>query len=436
LCAIEPALDPDPQSPPAPSDGISPAAPYDWQALVAHARAVEATQSTDIAFDRFKMHGQEFMAVVEKGRPVGICARREIGMLLGGRYGYALHARKPVRSCMSPGLLCIHVGMAVDPALAAVFSRDPGAFYDDVVLVDGDGAFVGLIPVHALVRLQTTLREAHVRELQAQRREIAARNEEMETDLALAREMQLALLPRQFPAFPPGVETACSTLRFAHGYLPSQGVSGDFFYVLPLDHRRAAMFICDVMGHGVRSALVTAMLRVLAQEAATATASTGLMLERVNRGLMEIIPSETGMIFVTAAFGVIDVEERTVEWSSAGHPAPVLLRRASGTAELLKLPRGDFNPALGIFPQATFHTYRQALDPGDVLLFYTDGLFEVEDASGEQLGLDGLLTDVQGLAGAPVRDLVSGILDGVRNYGTHGFEDDVCLLAAGLDANR
>jgi phosphoserine phosphatase RsbU/P len=244
------------------------------------------------------------------------------------------------------------------------------------------------------------------------------------------------LLPRQFPAFPPGVEAACSTLRFAHGYLPSQGVSGDFFHVLPLDSQRAAMFICDVMGHGVRSALVTAMLRVLAQEAATTSPSTGLMLERVNRGLMEIIPSETGMVFVTAAYAIVDVQERTVEWSSAGHPAPVLLRRASSTTELLKLPRGDFNPALGIFPHATFHTYRQALDPADVLLFYTDGLFEVEDVSGEQLGLDGLLADVQALAGAPLCDLVDGILSCVRSYSAHGFEDDVCLLAAELDAAR
>jgi serine phosphatase RsbU (regulator of sigma subunit) len=430
---IHTTLEPDPQ-PSAPSAAAPQAAPYDWRTLVAHAQSVEATEPTDTAFDRFKKHGQEFMAVIEKGRPVGICARREIGMLLGGRYGYALHARKPVRSCMSPGLLCIEEGMAVDPALAAVFSREATAFYDDVALVDGEGAFVGLIPVHALVRLQTTLREAHVRELQAQRREIAARNDEMETDLALAREMQLALLPRQFPAFPPGAETKCSTLRFAHGYLPSQGVSGDFFYVLPLDHRRAAMFICDVMGHGVRSALVTAMLRVLAQEAAMTSMNTGLMLERVNRGLMEIIPHETGMMFVTAAYAIVDVAERTMEWSSAGHPAPVLLRRGAGMAELLKLPRGDFNPALGIFPNATYHTYRRALDPADVLFFFTDGLFEVEDAEGEQLGLDGLLADVQALAGAPLSELVGSILSCVRSYSTRGFEDDVCLLAAELDA--
>lgn len=427
-------MEPDPQPPSTSGPASSSTDNFDWQTLVAHAEAVQATEPTETAFDRFKSHGQEFMAVLDGRRAVGICARREIGMLLGGRYGYALHARKPVRACMAPGLLCMEIGTPVDAGLGAVFSRDPAAFYDDVALVDLAGLFLGLIPVHALVRLQTSLREAHVRELQVQRREIAARNEEMETDLALAREMQLALLPRQFPAFPPGVEAAASALNFAHGYLPSTSVSGDFFHVLPLDANRAGLFICDVMGHGVRSALVTAMLRVLVQEAATASAEPGAMLARVNRGLMEIIPSETGLMFVTAAYAIIDVERRLVQWGSAGHPAPVLLCRESGAAEFLALPRGDFNPALGIFPQAAFHTYERSLQAADVLLFYTDGLFEVEDAAGDQLGLEGLLADVQALAGAPLQELVHGVLAEVRSYSARGFEDDVCLLAAEFES--
>ncbi len=426
-------LEPEPP-PPSPTGAAAPSTEsFDWQTLVAHAEAVQATESTETAFDQFKRHGQEFMAVVDGQRPVGICARREIGMLLGGRYGYALHARKPVRACTAAALLCIEVGMAVDTALGAVFSREPASFYDDVVLVDKAGLFVGLIPVHALVRLQTALREAHVRELQAQRREIAARNEEMETDLSLAREMQLALLPRQFASFPPELEGTACALHFAHGYLPSTSVSGDFFQVLPLDAHRVGLFICDVMGHGVRSALVTAMLRVLVQEAASANADPGAMLARVNRGLMEIIPSETGLMFVTAAYAIVDVQRQNVNWASAGHPAPVLLHRSSETAELLALPRGDFNPALGIFPQATFHIYERALQASDVLLFYTDGLFEVEDSAGEQLGLDGLLADMQALAGAPLQELVNGVLSEVRSYSVRGFEDDVCLLAAELE---
>jgi len=253
---------------------------------------------------------------------VGICARREIGMLLGGRYGYALFARKPVRAHLAPSSLSVSVEMSVDEVLRAVFSRAPAQFYDDVILVDGAGLYLGLIHVHELVRLQTSLLQAHVAQLQIQRREIAEKNEQMEMDLALAREMQLTLLPRVFPAFPPEAGPEASRLHFAHLYLPSTAVSGDLFHVLPLGETQAGIFICDVMGHGVRSALITAMMRVLVQEACTHGDTPGALLSRVNRGLIEIIPAEKGVMFVTAAYAVFDIDRRTVRYASAGHPAP------------------------------------------------------------------------------------------------------------------
>jgi hypothetical protein len=173
----------------------------DWRTLIGHSEAVQATEPTDNAFERFRDHQKEYMAVLEGQVPVGICARREIGMLLGGRYGYALFARKPVKAHMAPSSLSVSVEMSVVEVLHAVFSRATGEYYDDVILVDGAGLYLGLIHVHQLVRLQTSLLEAHVHQLQIQRREIAEKNEQMETDLALAREMQLTLLPWYFPCF-------------------------------------------------------------------------------------------------------------------------------------------------------------------------------------------------------------------------------------------
>src|SRR5262249_45248122 len=157
-----------------------------------------------------------------------------------------------------------------------------------------------------------------------------------------------------------------STLRFAHHYLPSTAVSGDLFHVLPLDEQRAGVFICDVMGHGVRSALITAMMRVLVQEACTHSSSPAEVLARVNRGLIEIIATETGVMFVTAAYAVFDTERRLVRYASAGHPAPLHLARAKGTVDLLAPPRADFNPALGIFPHVNFGNYECPLEGGDV----------------------------------------------------------------------
>lgn len=411
------------------ADGI-----VDWRALLSHSEAVQATEPTDTAFERFRDHKQEYMAVLEDRRPTGICARREIGMLLGGRYGYALFARKPVSAHMAPTSLSVSVDMSVDTVLRAVFSRAAAEFYDDVLLVDTEGFFLGLIHVHTLVRLQTSLLEAHVEQLQIQRREIADKNEQMEADLALAREMQLTLLPRQFPAFPPTAGRDASSLRFAHRYIPSTAVSGDLFHVLPLDDHRAGVFICDVMGHGVRSALITAMMRVLLQEACAHTFEPGEVLARVNRGLIEIIPSETGVMFVTAAYAIFDAQRRTVRYASAGHPAPLHVARGPQTVELLALTRSDFNPALGIFPQVTFHDYERVLVDDDIVLFYTDGLFEVEDGNGTQLSIEGLATFAHSLTPAPLAGLVNGIISSVQSYAAGGFDDDVCLLAVEMPA--
>ena len=81
----------------------------------------------------------------------------------------------------------------------------------------------------------------------------------------MAREIQLAMLPQQYPSFPLGVQPSESLLQFRHRYHPTGQVGGDFFNVLPLAPTKAGLFICDVMGHGVRSALVTAMVRALVE---------------------------------------------------------------------------------------------------------------------------------------------------------------------------
>jgi serine phosphatase RsbU (regulator of sigma subunit) len=211
-------------------------------------------------------------------------------------------------------------------------------------------------------------------------------------------------------------------------------VSGDLFHVLPLDDHRAGVFICDVMGHGVRSALITAMMRVLVQEACARASDPSEILARVNRGLIEIIPTETGVMFVTAAYAVFDAEARIVRYASAGHPAPLHIARDSQQVEMLAIPRGDFNPALGIFPQVSFRDYERALADGDVVLFYTDGLFEVEDVNGTQLGMDGLAAFTRTFADQPVTAVVNGIVSSVQSYAAHGFDDDVCLLAVEMPA--
>jgi serine phosphatase RsbU (regulator of sigma subunit) len=102
--------------------------------------------------------------------------------------------------------------------------------------------------------------------VQERTRELRAKNQQIKEELQMARELQLALLPQKFPSVPAHVPAQDSALRFLSLYFPTGDVSGDFFNVFPIGEKAVGIFICDVMGHGVRSALITSMIRVLVEE--------------------------------------------------------------------------------------------------------------------------------------------------------------------------
>ncbi len=117
------------------------------------------------------------------------------------------------------------------------------------------------------------------------RKQLRAKNLQMEDDLKMAREIQVAMLPQQYPSFPQNAVPGSSRFGFTHRYLPSGTVGGDFFTISALSDDEAGVFICDVAGHGVRSALVTAMIRALVEEMKPLAASPGPFLTKLNADL-------------------------------------------------------------------------------------------------------------------------------------------------------
>src|ERR1044071_2242102 len=119
--------------------------------------------------------------------------------------------------------------------------------------------------------------------------ELRSKNAQLEADFNMAREIQEIFLPQQYPTFPPSVAPADSSLRFSHRYLPAAAVGGDFFDVLPISATTAGVFICDVMGHGMRAALITAIMRGLVEELMPVAADPGKLLTEINRSLHAIL---------------------------------------------------------------------------------------------------------------------------------------------------
>ncbi len=295
--------------------------------------------------------------------------------------------------------------------------------------------FIELAKARQRLQAEIAERERAYAALRASREELRKKNEEMEEDLRMAREVQQAMLAHEYPAFPAGVPQEQSHLRFCHRYLSMNEVGGDFFNILSLSNTQALIFIADVMGHGVRSALVTAMLRAMLEELKGLEPDPGRLLTQMNQHLQAILQRTNDPVFTTAFCLVADLGAREFRHASAGHPKPFILRRQNNSLEILSCSAGRCGPALGVFSGAKYETTTQPLADRDVVLLFTDGIFEAEGADGDEFGHERLVAAARKRLHEPVETMLDGLLADVREFaGANGFSDDVCLLGAEVAA--
>ena len=265
------------------------------------------------------------------------------------------------------------------------------------------------------------------------REELRRKNMQMEDDLKMASEIQLTLLPQQYPAFPSTATPETSTLRFTHRYLPTGGVGGDFFSVGALSDTEASVFLCDVAGHGVRSALVTAMIRALVEELKPLASDPGEFMTKLNAELGAILKHTGTPVLTTAFCFVADVTSGRLRYANAGHPRPLLVRRAAGAVEPLRSAVKKAQPALGLFEKATYTTDAVTLAPRDLIMLYTDGLYEVHSPNEQLFSQDLLAAAVHENAQRPMPEMFDAVLAAVRAFaGGQLFDDDVCILGMEL----
>ena len=267
------------------------------------------------------------------------------------------------------------------------------------------------------------------RELYAE--QLRIRNTEMEADLDMARDVQLALLPRQFPTFPANSKPEQSLLKFNHFYRPSTTLGGDFFYILPMSSHQAGVFACDVMGHGMRAALITAIMRSMVEELKPVAHDPGFFMSHINREFMTIMRDAEEFMFVSASYVFFDLDTRRLAFSDAGHPNPLLINRLNKTVVPLRDRPEPLGPALGIMDKHTYPTIERPLHAGDGVLIYTDGITEAEGKGREQYGEERLLASARKhLALSPDTLLASMAADSENYTAGIGFDDDVCMVVA------
>ena len=254
---------------------------------------------------------------------------------------------------------------------------------------------------------------------------------EMQEDLTLAREVHQTFICSDYPRFPAQAPAGQSTLRFAHRYLPTSTLSGDFFEIVRVANGMAGLLICDVMGHGMRAALVTSILRGLLDQYRAVAHDPGELLHQINQALLSNLKSLSSTVFATACYGVLDPATGQLRLANAGHPTPLVIRAATRKVERLMGSQAGHSPALGLMRDASYTTMTYTLDVQDRLLLFTDGIYEVEAATGQEFGLDRLLAAVRQNAELDGEQLLDGLLLAARRHSATGeFTDDVCLVSA------
>jgi len=274
-----------------------------------------------------------------------------------------------------------------------------------------------------------SLNEALEQRVSDRTRELREKNLRMEEDLTMAKELQLALLPHRFPTLPQGALQASSAVKFSSIFHPASSVSGDFFNVVRVSESAVGVFICDVMGHGVRAALVTAMMRALEEQLGDLAADPGALLTAINQSLCGILRQSGITLFTTACYIVADIGKSCITVANAAHPSPLLVR--NHPREVVQLtPEHTAGPALGLFEEEVYRTYAFPVAADDLILLFTDGLFEVENALNESYG-EGRLRDAFELrAGQPPGQLVNSVIAEIELFAVgHVFPDDVCLVS-------
>jgi len=212
-------------------------------------------------------------------------------------------------------------------------------------------------------------------------------------------------------------------------------VGGDFFTVSCLSETAAGVFICDVAGHGVQAALVTAMIRALVEELQPVAKEPGQFLTKLNSDLCAILKQTGNLMLTTAFYLVADWQARTARYANAGHPKPFHFCRAAGQVLPLANASGESQPALGLFDNASYQASEAQLSPGDLIMLFTDGLYEVENPQNELYSQEQLLSSARQHAQLPAAKLFDHLLHQIKSFsaGT-GFTDDVCLV--GLEFAR
>jgi hypothetical protein len=243
--------------------------------------------------------------------------------------------------------------------------------------------------------------------------------ERIKAEIDAANRIQAALLPKEDP------DVTGATI--ASHYRAATEIGGDYFDFLPLPGGRLGLAVGDVSGHGLTSGIVMAMAKSALLVQVGYDASPCRVLEILNETVLRTAPRRTLMTFF---FGVLDLAERRLLFSSAGHLDPYVFRAATGEVEELSA----WGFPLGVRRRSPFVEHEALFGPGDRLVLYSDGLIEALDDDGEPFGFTRFERLLARHGGAPSEEIRRALLDAVASFTRNRPpEDDQTLVVVSFE---
>ena len=242
--------------------------------------------------------------------------------------------------------------------------------------------------------------------------------ESLKGDLAIAREIQLAILPRIFPPFPEDVDK----LDIAASMTAAKDVGGDFYDFFRIDEDRIGFVIADVSGKGVPAAIFMAVSRTLIRATGIRGTNPAECITYSNNLLAQ---ESVDCMFVTVFYGIYNIKTGEIVYCNAGHNPPYILKQ-NGTVEALPMAK---NPMVGAIADMTFQEERFQLEKGESLVMFTDGVTEAMNIQNEEFGEDRLMDTLEEVTMHASQEIIDAVKADVKAFtGEAEQSDDITLL--------
>ncbi|MBI1796137.1 MAG: SpoIIE family protein phosphatase [Candidatus Eisenbacteria bacterium] len=343
--------------------------------------------------------------------------------------GYLLHKGEPlissdlldderfsgIRRIVSRVRAVMAVPLKVDnriTGMLAVTNRTPGRHW-----TDDEAKLLTIVATN----YAGVIEQARLRVEAEEKKRLEEENRRMESELDLARDIQMSLVPSG-PLHGGPWEV--------HGkVVPARQVGGDYFDYFPLDGSRFAITIADVSGKGVPAALLMSNVQASLRAFCNGEREITEAIRQVNRSVAR---SASGGKFITLFYAEVDHAHGVLRFTNAGHNYP-MLRRGDGSIE--ELQEGGL--LLGLFDDAEYTYGEASFGDGDALLLYSDGISEATDSYGQQFGEDRLRTIWQSCCALPSSEVIGCLLKDVEKFrGSAGQSDDMTAVVVGPRAAR